>query len=194
MTKQTYYKRYRMELDLKLPRPRPSLPEGFEWASWSAGVLESHAQVKFRCFAAEIDAIVFPSLSHLSGCRDLMVSIAARPGFCPAATWLIREGNDFVGTVQGVFDPAGFGGIQNLGVVPECRGLGLGPALLLKALEGFAAAGAKRAFLEVTARNDQAVRMYRRIGFRCYKSIYRVVNVRAAEPAACAVDPVGVGL
>jgi len=194
MMKSTYFKRYRMELDLRLPRPRAVLPDGFEWVAWSAGVLESHAQVKFRCFAGETDAIVFPSLSHLSGCRDLMVSIATRPGFCPAATWLVREGHDLVGTVQGVFDAARFGGVQNLGIVPEYRGLGLGPALLLRALDGFFVAGAKRAFLEVTARNDQAVRMYRRLGFRCYKTIYRAVNVPKAEPTALAVDPVGVGL
>ena len=27
MTRQTYFKRYRMELDLRLPRPRAALPE-----------------------------------------------------------------------------------------------------------------------------------------------------------------------
>jgi ribosomal protein S18 acetylase RimI-like enzyme len=62
-------------------------------------------------------------------------------------------------------------------VIPEYRGLGLGWALLLKALEGFTAAGARRAFLEVTAKNELAVRLYRRLGFRSYKTIYREVEV-----------------
>ena len=57
--------------------------------------------------------------------------------------------------------PFRFGGVQNLGVVPEYRGLGIGRALLLKALDGFALMGARRAFLEVTASNESAVRMYR---------------------------------
>ena len=65
---------------------------------------------------------------------------------------------------------------------------------LLKALDGFAAVGAKRAFLEVTARNEPAVRMYRRLGFRSYKTIYREVRIPDAETAPLAADPVGVGL
>jgi ribosomal protein S18 acetylase RimI-like enzyme len=69
------------------------------------------------------------------------------------------------------------------------RGLGIGRALLLKALEGFAAAGVPRAFLEVTAMNAAAVRMYRRLGFRAYKTIYRGVEVRPAVP-----DAVGIGI
>lgn len=194
MTKQTYFKRYRMELDLRLPRPSALLPAGFDWVPWSAGMLESHAQVKFRCFADEIDAVVFPSLGHLSGCRDLMTAIATRPGFCSSATWLVGDGNEIVGTVQGLLDSSGFGGVQNLGVVPEYRGHGIGPALLLKALEGFVAVSARRAFLEVTARNEPAVRMYRRMGFRCYKTIYREVRIREADPTPVPADPVGVGL
>jgi ribosomal protein S18 acetylase RimI-like enzyme len=189
-----YFKRFRMELDLRLPRPRAELPNGFEWISWSHELVEAHARVKFQCFAGETDAVVFPSLSHLSGCRDLMTAITTRPGFCPAATWLIQDGEELVGTVQGLLDSARFGGIQNLGVVPVCRGAGLGPALLLKALDGFAAVGAKRAFLEVTARNEPAVRMYRRLGFRSYKTIYREVRIPDAETAPLVADPVGVGL
>jgi ribosomal protein S18 acetylase RimI-like enzyme len=192
MTKPAYFKRYRMELDLRLPRSSARLPDGFDWVPWSGRVLEPHAQVKFRCFAEEIDAVVFPSLGHLSGCRDLMTAIVTRPGFCPSATWLVSAGGELVGTVQGLLDSSGFGGVQNLGVVPEYRGQGIGPALLLKALDGFVTVGAQRAFLEVTARNEPAVRMYRRIGFRCYKTIYREVRVRETDPVPA--DPVGVGL
>lgn len=195
MRKVTYFKRYRMELDLRFPRPRVELPPDFRWLPWSESLLELHARVKFRCFAEETDAVVFPSLSHLVGCRDLMTAIVTRPGFCPGATWLVANGEECVGTVQGLFISKGFGGIQNLGVAVDYRGLGIGRALLLKTLDGFAAAGAKRASLEVTAKNDAAVRMYRRLGFRSYKTIYREVAVRApvaiAEPVP---EFVGVGL
>jgi ribosomal protein S18 acetylase RimI-like enzyme len=33
-----------------------------------------------------------------------------------------------------------------------------------------------RAFLEVTAQNDSAIRIYRRLGFRCRKTIYKQVQ------------------
>jgi len=195
MGKPTYFKRYRMEIDLRLPRPRAELPRGFHWIAWRNELLETHAQVKFRCFRGETDAVVFPSLDHLVGCRDLMSAIASRAGFCPAATWLVACDGEMVGTVQGLIDPARFGGIQNLGVVMEYRGLGLGRALLSKALDGFESAGATRSFLEVTARNESAVRMYREVGFRCCQTIYREVVIR--QPAAVpepVTDSVGVGL
>jgi ribosomal protein S18 acetylase RimI-like enzyme len=183
-----YFKRYRMELDLRQPRPAAELAKGFYWQPWSMDLLESHARVKFNCFASELDSAVFPSLATLDGCRDLMAAIATRPGFVPGATWLIAGADGFVATVQGLLDANGYGGIQNLGVVAGYRGLGLGRALLLKSLEGFAAKGARRAFLEVTATNEPAVRMYRQHGFRAYKTLYRSVEVKPVP------DAVGVGI
>jgi GNAT superfamily N-acetyltransferase len=198
MQKRIYYKRHRMELDLRHSRPPAELPTGFYWLPWENGLLDLHAQVKYHSFIGEMDAHVFPCLASLSGCRDLMGAISSRHGFCPRATWLVAGksrdqcipygrtservqygfGPDIcVATVQGLLDQDRFGGIQNLGVIPDYRGLGIGWALLLKALEGFAASGARRAFLEVTAKNEAAVRMYRRLGFRSYKTIYREVAI-----------------
>src|SRR4051794_40563619 len=165
MRKLTYFKRHRMELDLWHARPPAELPHGFYWLPWSPDLAELHARTKSAAFAGETDADVFPCLASLAGCRDLMTAIVTRSGFCPGATWLVACGDGCVGTVQGLRDAEGHGGIQNLGVVAGYRGLGIGRALLLKALDGFAAAGAKRAFLEVTASNLAAVRMYRRLGF-----------------------------
>lgn len=193
----TYFKRHRMELDLRRPRRPVELPHGFYWLPWDDTLLELHAGVKSLCFRDELDSVVFPSLGSLTGCRDLMLAIRGRAGFCPGATWLVAcsaadpldpaRAGGCVATVQGIIDETGHGGIQNLGVVPEYRGKGLGRALLLKALAGFAAAGARRAFLEVTARNAPAVRMYREIGFRNTRTLYRGVEV--PEP-----ESVGAGL
>jgi len=198
MRKRLYFKRHRMELDLRHARPQAELPAGFYWLPWENGILDLHARVKFHCFAGEMDSRVFPCLATQTGCRELMAAIATRPGFCPSATWLVagklakRQKQEAlngagvplglspdvcVATVQGLLDGERYGGVQNLGVVPEYRGLGIGWALLLKALEGFAANGARRAFLEVTAKNELAVRLYRRLGFRSYKTIYREVEV-----------------
>ncbi len=66
--------------------------------------------------------------------------------------------------------------IQNLGLVPAHRGRGIGTALLLQALHGFRRAGLARAMLEVTAQNEGAIRLYRRLGFRFRKTLYKVLD------------------
>ena len=183
MTPPTYIKRFRMEASLSgLAAAVPKLPPGFFWLAWRPDLLEAHALAKARCFAGEPDTVLFPTLGSLDGCRALMRLIAARPGFCPGATWLVARHDAVVGTVQGLADSSKFGAIQNLGVVANFRGLGLGEALLARALAGFAAAGMRRAMLEVTAANGPAVKLYRRAGFRGVQTLYKPVPV--TEPAA----------
>ncbi len=166
-----------------LPRP---LPEGYAIVVWDGALLDAFALAKYHSFREEMDAHVFPCLGELAGCRRLMSEIAARPGFLPGATWLAvyrldgatRE--EYCGTIQGIRDRSGAGAIQNLGIVPGHRGLGLGTALLLRALDGFRRAGIDRVHLEVTAENDGAIRLYERLGFQTVKIVYK-----SAEVAYC---------
>ena len=174
-----YFKRYRMELDLTNSSvPVAVLPEGYHWGEWNEDDVERHALVKHRSFRDEVDAEVFASLGEYYGCLRLMREISQRDEFLGPATWLIihRDEDGFpcdCGTIQGLSQSDCVGSIQNVGVVPEHRGLGLGRALILKSLEGFALARHKRAVLEVTATNRPAVELYRSIGFRVTKTMYR---------------------
>ena len=54
--------------------------------------------------------------------------------------------------------------------------VGLGESLVRQALEGFYQAGLRRAYLEVTAENCGAVRLYRTVGFRRAKTLYKAVD------------------
>jgi N-acetylglutamate synthase-like GNAT family acetyltransferase len=97
--------------------------------------------------------------------------IRNKPGFLPQATWLIAFGRSpeelqWCGTIQGVVDRGGCGLIQNIGIVPGHRGIGLGTCLIEQALLGFRQHGLRTASLEVTADNGRAVRLYQRLGFR----------------------------
>ncbi len=176
----SYFKRFKMEIGLAELPPVPPLPEGYRWVPWDESLLEQHAEVKFHCFQDEIDSTVFPSLASREGCLRLMTEIRKKHGFQPGATWLISGPDGSCATVQGVRERTGYGAIQNLGVTPPHRGRGLGSALLLQALHGFWRAGMGRAILEVTAQNDAAVRLYRRLGFRSRKTVYKAVEVPAA--------------
>jgi mycothiol synthase len=168
-----YFKRYKMEADLP-PAEDPPLPPGFRLVGWDESLLDAHAQALYDSFHGEIDAIVFPSLGDPQGCRTLMLAIARRRGFVPQATWLLVGPEGPVGSVQGLWE-RGLGAIQNLGVAPGRRGLGLGACLLRHALAGFHGAGLGRAMLEVTACNDGALRLYRRFGFRRARTLYKAV-------------------
>jgi len=176
----SYFKRFRMEIDLNDLPPPEALPEGYSWIEWDDTLVETHADVKAQCFAEEVDAVVFPSLSNRDGCGHLMREIRRKQGFLPEATWLIVHEGVFCATVQGIRERSGLGAIQNLGVIPSYRGRGLGKALLLKSLYGFWRSGLGRAHLEVTAQNDSAVRLYRRVGFRCRKTLYKAVDTAPA--------------
>lgn len=179
----TYFKRYRMEFDLAGRKPVAAvLPAGYRFVPWDPLLLEAHAETKYQSFRGEIDANVFACLGEYDGCLRLMGEISRKEGFLSGATWLIAQdeappGSGYCGTIQGICDRAGFGAIQNLGIVPEHRGRGLGTALLLRALTGFRQAGLRRAFLEVTAQNDGAIRLYRRLGFVRVRTVYKAVEV-----------------
>ncbi len=172
----TYYKRFRMEIDLNGAITGAALPGSFVWVPWEESLVEKHAEVKFLSFLGEVDAYVFPCLGDRAGCRRLMGEIRRKPGFLPGATWLVACTDGYVGAVQGVMDQGPIGAIQNVGVLPDFRGRGLGRALVRRALAGFAQAGLQRAYLEVTAQNDGAVQLYREVGFRRAKTLYKAVS------------------
>lgn len=198
----TYFKRFRMEIDLDRRLPEAVAPAGYRLLAWDSRLLVPHALAKYLSFRTEIDANVFPCLGDYDGCVRLMQEIARKDGFLPGATWLaVAEGNArgdgslvdrvyaddvsddegvfYCGTVQGIRDRTQYGAIQNLGIVPEQRARGLGSCLLLKALEGFQRAGLHRAFLEVTAQNEGAIRLYRRLGFYKARTVYKAVEMTA---------------
>jgi GNAT superfamily N-acetyltransferase len=186
----SYFKRFRMEVDLYEPPPRVMLPDGYYWVGWEEPLLEVHAEVMYWCFRDEIDGVVFPSLGDRQGCHQLMREIRRKRGFLAEATWLLASPGGYCGTIQSICERPGLGAIQNIGVTAAHRGHGLGSALLLQALHGFRRAGMGRAFLEVTAQNDAAVRLYHRLGFRRRKTVYKAVEGAGpyAEPSR---QPVG---
>lgn len=173
-----------MEVDLRQPMPAGErLPERYRLVPWDESMLPIHAETKYHSFRSEIDANVFPCLGEHEGCLRLMHEISQKDGFLPGATWLVaydwRAGQppEYCGTIQGIRDRHGYGAVQNLGIVPEHRGRGLGSGLLLAAMHGFRAAGLSRAFLEVTAQNVGAIRLYHRLGFGKVRTLYKAVEV-----------------
>lgn len=178
-----YFKRFRMEINLAGHDLTPTaVPNPYYFIPWEESLLDAFAQAKYLSFRGELDANVFPCLSEFEGCRRLMAEISRKPGFLPGATWLVVHSPNgqprpqYCGTIQGVRDKHGLGAIQNLGTVPEHRRCGLGMNLLLRSLAGFRQAGLRRVYLEVTAQNQDAIRLYRRAGFATIRTVYKAVE------------------
>jgi ribosomal protein S18 acetylase RimI-like enzyme len=178
----SYFKRFRMELDLRGQRFVPVyVPVGYRLLAWQPELLSEHAEAKYLSFRNEIDADVFSCLADLTGCRRLMQEISFKDGFLPEATWLAAcmVGNEleYCGTIQGIRATHKYGAIQNVGITPSHRGRGVGTALISAALAGFQRVGLSRVYLEVTAQNDGAVRLYKRMGFRRTKTLFKAVEL-----------------
>lgn len=157
------------------------LPDIYEWTEWTPDLIATHANTKYNCFREELDSQVFPCLGERTGCLRLMKEISTRSTFLPQATWLVQKRispTQLVGcgTIQGVNYSSAMGAIQNVGITPTERGQGLGKALVFKSLEGFKSSGVARVFLEVTAENNHAVRLYQSIGFEVVRTMYKAID------------------
>lgn len=187
-----YFKRYRMEITLS-DLPPVEIPSHCRWLPWDRSLVDIHGEVLFGCFYKQIDSIVFSSLSDLPGCRALISDLSQRIDFLPQATWLLVWGEICCGTIQGLHDYGSRGAIQNVGILPGYQGHGLGKALVLQALRGFQSTGLQRVTLEVTAENERALGLYRRLGFRKIKTLYKSV-VRKTPAASPALEPLRIDL
>jgi len=172
-----------MQLDLNLPLRKPSLPDGYHFVPWQPIVQDRHAQVQWRSFRDDMDGRLFSCLRNLAGCRRLLQDTVHHAQFSMSSTWLVvfQPETEWPAVdcamVQGLARTGATGAIQNVGVVPEHRGFGLGRAVLLKALQGFRNQGAQRATLEVTAGNQAAVQLYLSMGFEVSRVLYRQAEV-----------------
>jgi mycothiol synthase len=111
-----------------------------------------------------------------------MKDLVRKSGFLPEATWLLaatrnnRRTPEYCGTIQGIRDSNGLGSIQNVVVARGHRDCGLGTCLLARSLAGFRTAGIDCVYLEATAQNDGAIRLYRRLGFTRVKTVFKAVS------------------
>jgi ribosomal protein S18 acetylase RimI-like enzyme len=165
---------------------------------WASSLIRDHGRVKYESFRNEMDATVFSCLGKRDGCIRLMKDLAGRTDFVPEATWLALgpygPGGKLspIGTIQGLRvevgkdsdSPSCFqglqGSIQNVGIIPGCRGMGIGRVLLAYALAGFQDIGCKSVTLEVTTHNTSAIRLYTSMQFSIDQTVYKVADVPIA--------------
>lgn len=170
-----------MQFDLITQQiPDPQCSSDITFAEWGEKLTSMHALCKWESFRREMDVNVFPCLGERDGCKRLMRDISQKDAFVPEATWL-AVGQDSnpknliaVGTIQGLRSNATHGAIQNIGVIPNFRGRGVGRELIRRALHGFQSQGCRYVTLEVTVHNLGAIKLYESIGFQKSEVVFKV--------------------
>ena len=64
------------------------------------------------------------------------------------------------------------GHVVSIAVMPEHRRKGVGKALVLKALDGMRGYGSKQCYLEVRVTNQEAISLYKKLGFEVARAIH----------------------
>ena len=156
----------------------PIAPE-FRAEPWSRALLDAHTSAHYLSFRHEMDAELFESFRSFKGVRGVVENISNRQGFLPEATWLIiffppgAVMPIYCASIQATIDHDGLGAIQNVGVIPAFRRRGLARHCLMRSLAAFKKACVPRVHLEVTAANESALELYRKVGFTATRVVYK---------------------
>src|SRR5437867_394464 len=137
---------------------------------WMEHFQDSAAAVIAAAYAGHIDSRINDQYRSAAGARRFLYNIVQYPGcgaFYRPASFVALEA--FTGQVCGVSLASMVahecGHITQICVSPAARGTGIGHALLRKSLLTLRDAGCGSASLTVTAANEDAVKLYERVGF-----------------------------
>lgn len=137
--------------------PPATLPEGFRWKHGPEGRGEDYVRVMRRSLVDTADGEWFGN------------TFARDPAYDPADLFVVCRGEEPVGAAAAWrrrWSGRSDGTVHMVGVVPECRGRGVGRALVLAALHRLRDKGFRDALLLTEDHRTQALRLYLSLGFR----------------------------
>jgi ribosomal protein S18 acetylase RimI-like enzyme len=160
-----------------LPLHKVSATVGIDhWADYHQ---EAAAMLIEGAYHGHIDALINDQYRTMTGARRFLYNIINYPGcgvFAPAASLVAVSA---FGVLAGlslasiVNDHTGH--ITQICVAPEFRGTGLGYELMRHSLLRLLHTGCRRVSLTVTSSNQDAIRLYRRIGFKTIRKFQAYV-------------------
>lgn len=147
---------------------------------WSERRQDDSAQVIAAAYRGHIDSEINDQYRSPAGARRFLFNIVQYPGcgtFYPDASWvaLERGTGKLVGVCLTSLVASDSGHITQICVSPAAKGRGIGYELLRRSLLGLGEAGARRVSLTVTAANENAVGLYRRVGFKTIRQFPALV-------------------
>ena len=167
------YERNLMVLDLEgagALRPR-ELREKVVFERWTERWQEETAQLVAAAYRGHIDSQINDQYRSVAGARRFLFNIVQYPGcgtfFQPASWVALERGTGRVcGASLASLVAKDVGHVTQICVGPWMKGCGVGYELLRRSLESLGQCAARRVSLTVTAANQEAIRLYERVGFR----------------------------
>lgn len=152
-------------------------PPGIHLRDWEDGYFEAMAELIVAAYRGHVDSHINDQYSQPSGAMRFLKNIVIFPGcgvFQQASSLVAvegggSEGERLAGAVLTSRVAPGVAHVTQLCVEPRCQGRGLGRRLMEAALARLAASGYRGVSLTVTAENQAAVGLYRRLGFDVLK-------------------------
>ncbi|MGE5644226.1 MAG: GNAT family N-acetyltransferase [Acidobacteriota bacterium] len=141
---------------------------------WTERRQDEAAQLIASAYRGHIDGEINDQYRSASGARRFLFNIVQYPGcgnFFQPASWIAadRQGGRLCGVSLTSMVAEDSGHVTQICTAPGVRGTGVGYELLRRSLNSLAAAGAKQVSLTVTAANENAVRLYKNVGFEILK-------------------------
>ena len=138
--------------------------------SWNERRQEEAAQVISRAYQGHIDSDINDQYRSVTGARRFLTNIVQYPGcgtfFAPASFLAYRRTDGRLGGLcLASLVSARSGHITQVCVDPDLHGSGVGYELMRRSMQSLASHGCTDASLTVTSTNEQAVRLYERLGF-----------------------------
>jgi ribosomal protein S18 acetylase RimI-like enzyme len=169
------YDRYFMLLPLKVaPSDAAPVPEGLRMERWDDRYFEATARLIQAAYQGHIDADINDQYRSEAGALKFLKNIVILPGcgeFQPYASFVVRSENakssdPLVAAILASTVSMGVGHITQVCIVPEFRGRGLGLRLMEASMQALRSRRYHALSLTVTAANENAVRLYDRMGFK----------------------------
>lgn len=140
-------------------------------APWWEHRQDDAARLIAAAYAGHIDSRINDQYRSPAGARRFLTNIVQYPGcgsFFAPASFLASAGpgQGLCGLCLASMVSPGVGHITQVCVAPSHRATRLGYELMRRSLQALAEHGCHKASLTVTASNDAAIRLYRRMGFR----------------------------
>jgi ribosomal protein S18 acetylase RimI-like enzyme len=177
-----FYPRVFMERQLRreVPSATAQVPASLRLRPWRESDFAAAGRLIALAYQGHLDSVINDQYRTTSGSLRFLHNIVRFPGcgqFDPATSLVLahRDSEELAGIVLCSRVNIDTGHVTQLCIAPALRHMGLGRLLLMECMQGLSALGLNYISLTVTEDNQEALLLYRRMGFKSRHSFDAMV-------------------